>query len=232
MTVGLGDGPLAPLVRGWLRVRGVSGGCLLLLGAAGDALDVDVALEQARLVVGDLGGAWLGRRPGRHWLRDRFRHPYLRDGLFDLGLGTDTLETAAPWSRLGAVYDAVRQALRAGVRERDGEREIPVLCHLSHPYADGASLYFTYFFRCPDDGDGDRAVARWADLKRRAASAIAAVGGATSHHHGVGTWHAPWAGAEWGASGRGMLDAVARHLDPAGVMHPHVLLDATDRLEE
>lgn len=243
LTVGLGDGPFASLARGWLKLRRVWNGCLLLVGAP-DSSDGDRALDDARALVGEAGGAWLGRRPGRHWLRDRFRHPYLRDGLLDLGLVTDTLETAAPWSRLRPLYDAVRRALREGVA--DGEEEIPVLCHLSHPYEDGASLYFTFFFACPDDGD--EAVARWADLKRRASRAIAAVGGATSHHHGVGAWHAPWADAEWSpenetrseagseteeeTGGRLLLEAVARRLDPAGVMNPHVLLDATDRLED
>lgn len=242
MTVGLGDGPFASLARGWLKLRRVWNGCLLLLGAE-DSLDGEQALDECRALVADAGGVWLGRRPGRHWQRDRFRHPYLRDGLLDLGLVTDTLETAAPWSRLPKLYDAVREALRAGVR--DGEAEIPVLCHLSHPYEDGASLYFTFFFGCPGDktGDGDAAVERWADLKRRASQAIAEAGGATSHHHGVGAWHAPWADAEWAdaqgpsagdpaAGGRAMLEAVAQRLDPARILNPHILLDATDRLED
>ena len=237
MTVGLGDGPFASLARGWLKLRRVWKGCLLLLGAE-DSLDGERALDEARALVADAGGVWLGRRPGRHWQRDRFRHPYLRDGLLDVGLVTDTLETAAPWSRLPMLYDAVRQALRDGVR--DGEAEIPVLCHLSHPYEDGASLYFTFFFGSPGNktGDGDAAVERWADLKRRASQAIAEAGGATSHHHGVGTWHAPWAGAEWadrddGATGgRAMLEAVAQRLDPGRILNPHVLLDPTDRLED
>lgn len=231
MTVGLGDGPFASVARGWLKLRRVWNGCLLLLGAQ-DSLDGDRALDRARALVIEAGGTWLGRRPGRHWLRDRFRHPYLRDGLLDRGLVTDTLETAAPWSQLPKLYDAVRGALREGVR--DGEEEIPVLCHLSHPYADGASLYFTFFFPCASDGD--EAVARWADLKRRASTAIAEAGGATSHHHGVGSWHAPWADTEWtdaeASGGRAMLEAVAQRLDPNGVMNPHVLLDPTDRLED
>lgn len=247
MTVGLSDGPFAAMARGWLKLRRVWNGCLLLLGAE-DSLDGDQTLDRCRSVVAEAGGVWLGRRPGRHWQRDRFRHPYLRDGLLDVGLVTDTLETAAPWSRLSVLYDAVRKALRDGAR--DGEKDIPVLCHLSHPYEDGASLYFTFFFPFPGDrapgdraqGDGDEAVARWADLKRRACRAIAEAGGATSHHHGVGSWHAPWADAEWSggdATGsdtaggaRAMLEAVASRLDPAGILNPHVLLDATDRLED
>ena len=57
------------------------------------------ACDYARHVVRSHRGVSLGRRPGRHWLRDRFRHPYLRESLLDLGYATDTLETAVPWSR-------------------------------------------------------------------------------------------------------------------------------------
>jgi alkyldihydroxyacetonephosphate synthase len=119
----------------------------------------------------------------------------------------------------GALTDAL---------QRDGER-VAVLCHVSHPYVDGASLYFTVFFRCP--GDLDAAVARWATVKRAATAAIVAQGGTLSHHHGVGAWHAPWLEREIGATGIDLLRAAATRLDPAGVLNPHVLLDPLDRLE-
>ena len=58
-----------------------------------------------------------------------------------------------------------------------------------------------------------------------------AAGGTVSHHHGVGTVHAPWLEREIGADGRRLLAAAAAELDPAGVLNPHVLLDPRDRLE-
>lgn len=227
MATGLGRSRFAPLVRGYLRLRGLGGGgCLLLLGAGGSAAAVDQAFEASRLVLRPFGGAWLGAGPGRHWRRDRFRHPYLRDALLDRGIATDTFETAAPWSRLPALYAAVRGAFAAAAVGE--EREVPVLCHLSHPYRDGASLYFTFFFRCPPEADA--AVERWAGLKRQASEAVADAGGTLSHHHGVGAWHAPWLEREVGGDGARVLAAVARELDPAGVLNPGVLLDPTDRL--
>ncbi|MEM7356809.1 MAG: FAD-linked oxidase C-terminal domain-containing protein, partial [Acidobacteriota bacterium] len=99
----------------------------------------------------------------------------------------------------------------------------------SHPYRDGASLYFTFFFRCPRDPD--EAIARWARLKRRANDAIVAAGGTLSHHHGVGAWHAPWLPQETGEDGWRVLHRAAQELDPHGVLNPQVLLDRTDRLE-
>lgn len=219
LTVGLARSAVEPLVRTYLKLRGVSEGCLLLLGAKGSLEEVDQAFDQARSVLRGLEVAWLGAGPGRNWQHDRFRHPYLRDGLLDHGYATDTFETAAPWSAVSRLYPRVKEALA----------ELPVLCHLSHPYEDGVSLYFTFFFRCPTDAD--EAIETWAGWKRRAQEAIAEEGAATSHHHGVGSMHAPWAPREWGETGTRMLDAVARELDPAGVMNPHVLLDPEDRLE-
>ncbi|MEM1179079.1 MAG: FAD-binding oxidoreductase, partial [Acidobacteriota bacterium] len=227
LTVGLAKSAFEPLLRGWLRLRGVERGCLLLFGANGSAGDVDGAFEDARRFAGEGRAVWLGAGPGKNWRRDRFHHPYLRDGLLDAGYATDTFETAAPWSKVGEVYGAVRGALLGAVE--GPEREIPLLCHLSHPYADGVSLYFTFFFRCPPDPDA--AVERWAGLKRRAQDAVASVGAATSHHHGVGSWHAPWAPREWGETGTRLIRAVAKELDPAGVLNPHVLLDPADRLD-
>ena len=219
LTVGLAKGRFESLIRAYLKLRGVARGCLLLVGAKGGSFEVDLALDQAQSVARRHGVVWLGAGPGRNWRRDRFHHPYLRDGLLDHGYATDTFETAAPWSKLTVVRDAVKKALG----------DAPVLCHLSHPYRDGASLYFTFFFRCPPDVD--EALETWSALKRKAQQALADVGAATSHHHGIGFWHAPWAGAEWGETGSRMLASVARKLDPHAVMNPHVLLDPTDRLE-
>ncbi len=219
----------APLVEAWLRLRGAGeGACLLLYGGGGDESDLDETLEAARSALRRRGGVPLGRGPGRRWLADRFRHPYLRDGLLDLGIATDTLETAAPWSRLPALYLAVRGAL-AGALDAEGERTA-VLCHVSHLYEDGASLYFTFFFRCPRDPE--RAISRWAALKRAATTALAAAGGTLSHHHGIGAWHAPWLASEVGEAGVRVLAAAAAALDPEGILNPQALLDPTDRLEE
>ena len=218
----------APLARRWLRLRGITkSGCLMLCGAAGDEAHVRATLGAAHALLRQHGGVSLGTRPGARWLADRFRHPYLRDALLDIGIATDTLETAAPWSRLAELSQRVRRALSSSL-EAEGEATA-VLCHVSHPYRDGASLYFTFFFRCPSDPGA--AVARWATLKRAATAAVVDGGGTLSHHHGVGSWHAPWLGREIGEPGLRVLGAAAAVMDPAGVLNPHVLLDPTDRLE-
>lgn len=245
MAVGLsGHRRLAPLVRGWLRLRGIPdrgrGGCLLLLGTAGEERRVRWAEDASHHFVARRGGVSLGRGPGRHWVRDRFRHPYLRDALLDRGWATDTLETAAPWSRLPELAATVNRAIEGALAEEEdvaadepptdpaaeaGGERVASLCHVSHPYRDGASLYFTFFYRC--SSDFERALERWARIKRAATEAVVAGGGTLSHHHGVGSWHAPWLGREIGADGVRLLASAVRELDPQGVLNPGVLLEST-----
>jgi alkyldihydroxyacetonephosphate synthase len=130
----------------------------------------------------------------------------------------ETLETATFWSRLGAVYDAVRTALHEGLRGPDGPDPI-VLCHISHVYETGASLYFTVAAR--QDGDG---LEQWARAKAAASDAIVAAGATITHHHAVGRDHKPWLAAEIGPVGVEVLRAVKERLDPAGVLNPGVLV--------
>ena len=130
----------------------------------------------------------------------------------------DTLETSTTWERLPALYAAVIGALETAIRA-DGLDPL-VYCHVSHPYHVGASLYFTFMAK---QIEGDE-LAQWARYKRAASDAIAAAGGALSHHHGVGLDHAPWAPDALGAEGMRMLRGLKTAIDPAGVMNPGKLL--------
>ncbi len=228
MAVGLGASRAANLVGRYLRIRGIdAGACLLLIGVAGTSNVIRATLRETRGILHMHHGVSLGTRPGARWLKDRFRHPYLRDGLLDTGFATDTLETAAPWSMLDTVKRKVRTSIE-GALKGEGER-VAVLCHVSHPYPDGASLYFTFFFRTPSDPA--ETIARWAAIKRAATTAIAGEGATLSHHHGIGQWHAPWLEQEVGPTGLHVLQSIAAALDPNAIINPHVLLDPMERLE-
>ncbi|MGN6129529.1 MAG: FAD-binding oxidoreductase, partial [Nocardioidaceae bacterium] len=114
-----------------------AGGVLLVVGHEGEAALVEArrALVAQRLAAAGATGPDV--EAGRAWVEGRFRAPYLRDSLLDVGVLVETLETAAFWSTLPEVYDAVRTALTGAL---DGAL---VLCHVSHVYETGASLYFT-----------------------------------------------------------------------------------------
>jgi alkyldihydroxyacetonephosphate synthase len=204
--------------RALFALRRYRHGCLLLIGWAGAAQDVTLASQAAARVWREAGGLALGRAGWRRWKADRFRHPYLRDDLLSTGWGTDTLETAAPWGGLGGVYGAVRDAMSAAAG-RNAFRTV-VLCHLSHAYRDGASLYFTFFWPLARGAEH----AQWSALKAAATEALLAAGGTLTHHHGVGTMHAAYLEREVGGPGVAALRALAREFDPHGVLNPGVLL--------
>ena len=220
MATGLAGHRLAgTALRGWLRLHGRRGfGCLLLLGAAGSPGTLWSAHGGAAESLTRFRALGLGSGPGRKWLGDRFRHPYLRDALLDRGIATDTFETAGPWSSLATIAEAVSAAL-----------PVPVLAHVSHPYRDGASLSFTLFFPCSSEADAT--VARWAELKRTATRALLDAGGTLSHHHGIGNWHAPWYREAVGPPLADALAAAARALDPHGTLNPSALFAPHDRLD-
>ncbi|GHH94011.1 FAD-binding oxidoreductase [Streptomyces capillispiralis] len=194
-------------------------GCTAVAGYEGTDEDTAYRRERAAHVLRACGGTPLGEEPGRRWAHGRYAAPYLRDALLDAGAFAETLETAAFWSRVPGLYAAVRDALTATLT---GVGTPPlVMCHISHVYENGASLYFTVV-----SARGEDPLAHWARAKHAANEAILAAGGTITHHHGVGTDHRDWYVREAGSLGIGALRAVKRHLDPSGVLSPGVLLPA------
>ncbi|MYV66577.1 FAD-binding oxidoreductase, partial [Streptomyces sp. SID2131] len=171
----------------------------------------------AREVLLDAGGEYIGEEPGDRWAHGRYNAPYLRDALLDAGAFAETLETAAFWSALPRLYADVREALTTALTEA-GTPPL-VMCHVSHVYENGASLYFTVV-----SAQGEDPVAHWEPAKRAANDAILAAGGTISHHHGVGTDHRDWYVREIGPLGVRLLQAVKAEVDPSGVLNPGVLV--------
>ena len=206
------------LFDGYLGARRRRGGALMIVGFEGD--EESVARTRA-LTVRALrrgGAAYLGQSAGQAWEHGRYQGPYLRDTLMGMGAMVETLETSHTWSRFGELHAAVGDAIRNSL----AAQATPglVFCHLSHAYADGASLYFTFISRARR---GDE-LEQWAMVKRAASEAIVAHGGTITHHHAVGRDHAPYMEAEVGGTGLDLLRAAKDRLDPAGIMNPGKLL--------
>ena len=148
-------------------------------------------MERRRLHTGALlragGGVRLGRRPGEAWLRGRYAGPYVRDALLDHGVFVETLETATD---LEQPADALRAPSAMRCVASLTERGTPplVMCHVSHLYRSGASLYFTFLARQQPDA----ALDQWRAAKTAACDAIVSNGGTITHHHAVGRDHARW----------------------------------------
>jgi len=215
-----GGGTAAAALSLYLKARGRSRPCLLVLSFDGRGDSVLERRRRAARVLHQHGGIYLGSRPGAAWEAGRFHGPYLRDELMSAGYLVDTLETAASWSDLPTVYRGVGAALRRALADR-GTPAI-VGCHVSHLYPTGASLYFTFLAR----SERGRELEQWRDAKDAASAAIVAAGATITHHHAVGRDHAPWLEAEIGDLGLDLLRAVKARLDPTGIMNPGKLMDA------
>jgi len=181
--------------------------------------DAERRRERTAALIAEAGGSSTGRGDAEEWMRTRFDGPYLRDALLDAGVFCETLETATTWSNLHALRTAVTAALKDGFS--DAGAKSFVMCHVSHVYPTGASLYFTVLA-----GIKGEQLGVWDTVKHRAGDAIAAAGGTITHHHAVGRDHAPWLVDEIGETGIRILRAVKRELDPQGIMNPGVLVPA------
>ncbi len=211
-------GVAGSLFGGYLGLRRRRGGCLIIVGLEGS--EESVARRRA-LSVRELrrgGAVYLGQAAGRSWEHGRYQGPYLRDTLMDMGAMVETLETSHTWTELAALHRAVGGAIRDSLSAQ-GTPGL-VFCHLSHAYADGASLYFTFISRARQDAE----VEQWRQVKQAASETIVATGGTITHHHAVGRDHAPYMEAEIGGTGLDVLRAVKEQLDPAGVMNPGKLI--------
>jgi alkyldihydroxyacetonephosphate synthase len=212
------------LGRLYLGARGYRGqACLAILGFEGGPEDVAARSERALAIVRRHGGLPVGGSPGEAWLKTRYSAPYLRDELLTQGLMVETLETATQWSQLRRLH---RQIARV-ISETLSAWGTPglVLCHVSHLYPTGASLYFTLLSR---QREGDE-IGQWRAVKEAATRAIVEGGGTLTHHHAVGIDHAPWLEDEVGETGVAALRALKQELDPDGIMNPGKLLGLSRR---
>lgn len=196
------DGPESARGRG-----GDGESCTLLVLDEGDPAIVDATMT----VVADacataaepadeaLVAAWIEHRNDTSALQ----------ALTHKGFVVDTMEIAAPWSRLDAIFDATRAAILAVPHAR------AATCHLSHSYLDGACLYFTFAATPPAD-EIDTTYRQLWDAGQRA---VLGAGGNLSHHHGVGLNRARFVREALG-SGHDVLGRLKAALDPNGILNP------------
>jgi alkyldihydroxyacetonephosphate synthase len=180
--------------------------CMLLVLDEGDPVIVDAAM---RVVADDATRAEaLGPQLVERWLHHRNDTTALQ-ALTRKGYVVDTLEIAAPWARLGEIFDRVRERMLAVPHARSAT------CHLSHSYPDGACLYFTFAATPPPDEVETTYRAMW-DAGQRA---VLEHGGNLSHHHGVGINRGRFV-AEALGDGLQVLVAIKDALDPNGILNP------------
>ena len=195
----------------------ITGGCLAITLFEGTAAHTESRHDETRALLAAQGGTSLGEAPARAWQHGRFGAPYLRDSLLTAGALCETLETATTWSNVPALKAAVTEALTTSLQE-SGTPAL-VMCHISHVYPTGASLYFTVVA-----GQRGNPIEQWRAAKTAASEAMVRCGATITHHHAVGADHKPWMTAEVGDLGVEVLRAVKNVLDPGGILNPGKLI--------
>lgn len=214
LTMSGPEGRVGELLDAYLSARKVGEGSLAILGWEGAAASVKARRTASSSLLRQHGAVSLGTRVGRSWEHGRYGGPYLRDVLLDQGYLVETLETATHWDAVERLHDDLRETLRAALD--DGGPGPLVMSHVSHVYETGASLYLTVVARAdPHDPAG-----QWRAAKRAACETIVDHGATITHHHALGTDHAPWLPAEVGDLGVAVLRAVKGVVDPEGILNP------------
>ena len=193
--------------------QSITGGCLGITVFEGSAAHTESRHAETAALLRAHGGTSLGEAPARGWEHGRFNAPYLRDSLLSAGALCETLETATNWSNVPTLKAAVTAALTESLGQA------LVMCHISHVYPTGASLYFTVV--AAQQGDP---LAQWQRAKTAATDAMVRTGATITHHHAVGADHRPWMQAEIGDLGVDILKSVKATLDPVGILNPGKLI--------
>lgn len=220
-TLRLAGGAKVAGLRAYLALRGIRRPALALFVWEGESRATATARRKGAALLRAAGGVYLTAAPAQSWDEGRFHAPYLRDQLLNIGVLAETLETATSWDRLPALHHAVRQAIHDAISA--GGQTGWVQAHVSHVYAGGASLYFT--FLAGQEKDPLQQLQR---IKAAASKAIVTERATITHHHAVGIDHAPYLAAEIGDLGVDVLRGIKAALDPTGIMNPGKLIPAME----
>jgi alkyldihydroxyacetonephosphate synthase len=205
-------------VKSWLRFRGYTEPCILIIGFEGEEKSIAVTRRSVREILNRHGGFSLGKSVGMTWSKDKFNIPYLRDYIMDYGCMADVAETSTLWSKVLPLYAGTVEAVKERFQQEDGTGYIG--CHISHTYKTGACLYFTFAARQPKGQE----LEHYYEYKRLVTDRIMSLGGTLSHHHAVGIEHRPWMKQEVSPAGLQALHALKTSLDPKHVLNPGKLL--------
>ncbi len=189
--------------------------CLMIVAFEGSEKECAKKHSAARRIFRKYGGVFAGAGPGESFARGKFDFPHIRDYLWDYGIYADVSETATEWENAENLRLRALAALEESFRARNLRGWCG--CHLSHSYRDGASLYFSFAFLRDENGGN---LAHYFAIKRAVQDAFAKNGGTLSHHHSVGTDHAPWLENELSPFGIAAMDAIKKSIDPRAIMNP------------
>ena len=190
---------------------------------------VDAWMDRALAITRDFGGNFdrdvaksgSGHRAGaaEAWRNAFIRMPHYKKTIVEMGIITDTFETAITWERFPAFYAAILSATEDACLKATGQKG-SVSCRFTHCYPDGPAPYFSFQAKGRHGGLAEQ----WLEIKSRALDAVIAHGGTVTHHHAVGRDHMPWYRRQRPELFASALQGAKDHLDPKGILNPGVLL--------
>ena len=217
-----GHARLIRIMETYLSIRGCKKDkCMLMLGLTGSVSATQQVLDEARQAMNPFGSVYIGTVMGDKWVANRFKGPYLRNTLWELGYCADTIETAVDWSKVKPLMHAMEQTARDVFAEYG--QKVHAFSHLSHVYQQGSSIYSQYVWPIAPGGFAPN-FERWKKLKAAVATTIATHGGTVSHQHGVGRDHATHLKKEKDTMGMAAIAELCRLFDPKKIMNPGKLL--------
>ncbi len=183
---------------------------VILLGSSeGDKDHGKLIKKKIRKISRRHGGLGLGSMGVKGYWKRRYNDPYMREDLLDIGIMSDTLETACTWSNIRHVWEEVRKVVKA-------RPKTICMVHASHCYQNGANLYFIFLSPMAKGKE----IEDYSKFQGDIINAILKAGGSLSHHHGVGKMFAPWFREHIGEVSFGIIKAIKDYLDPKNIMNP------------
>lgn len=197
---------------------------MMIVGFTGTKKEVEFSKKLVFNIVKDYGGyvnrIFLSSKLGKSWQKARFTTPYLRNLLWDIGYGVDTLETCLPWEKILEAKDKIELSIKTAAQKFN--EKILVYTHLSHVYLNGSSLYVTFIF--PLKSNPEEIFLMWKEIKESASKTIVELKGTISHQHGVGKDHKPYLISEKGKIGMDWLETLIKHSDPDQILNNNNLI--------
>lgn len=186
-------------------------GCVLIVMLEGDLRLIQTQCDLIEKICKDMDAKADSSTIAHHWYEHRYSVAFKAPKLFQDGAFTDTMEVATTWSNLENLYHHVIKAMRSHAL---------VFAHISHVYAEGAAIYFTFVI--PMTGLSS-SLKKFDFIWQKALQAVQEQGGVVSHHHGIGRLKSAFIRQEWGNAIK-VFQKLKDFFDPNEILNPNVLI--------
>ncbi len=157
--------------------------CVATVVMEGTAEEVAYQQKMIAKIAKKYNGVAGGEGNGRRGYALTYAIAYIRDYLSDYHIIGETYETTVPWSKVGAVIEAVDRVAQAKHAEYGLPGKPYVSPRITQLYHTGVCIYFTHGFSTKGVDKPDEV---FGEIEHELRRTIMAAGGSISHHHGVG----------------------------------------------